>query len=122
MKLSAFSDNWPRTIALILLTGFLFWGWGCPARVDSLLTNGRKVTRPELQIELDTILATAEFRLASLDKQDAVRDIVFKNALLMVEGGTLNPIGVISLLAGMYGVLTAGSKVTHKIKDKLTNS
>lgn len=122
MKLSALSDNWPKTIALILLTGFLFWGWGCPAQVDSLIENGKQVTRPELQIELDTIIATAEFRLASLDKQDAVRDIVFKNAMLMVEGGTLNPVGVISLLAGLYGVVTAGGKVTTAIKNKVSNS
>ncbi|GAI01404.1 unnamed protein product, partial [marine sediment metagenome] len=86
MKLSDLSANWPKTVSLIVLTGLLFWAWGCPARVPSLTTNGKKVTRPELQIELDTIIATAEFRLAALDQQDQVRDIIFKNALLMVDG------------------------------------
>lgn len=118
MKLSTITDNWPKTIALILLTGFLFWGWSCPARVPSLVHPNQKITRPELQIELDTIIATAEFRLADLDKQEAFRDIIFKNALLMVEGGTLNPIGILTGLAALYGLTSAGKQVKDKIVKK----
>lgn len=118
MKLSDLSDNWPKTIALISLTLLLFWGYGCPSKVPSLLTIGEKVTRPELQIELDSIIATAEFRLAELDKQDHIRDIIFKNALLMVEGGSLNPVGVITMLAGIYGVTRATADTVKKVKKK----
>lgn len=115
MKTSDIVQDWPKLIALTLLTAFLFWGFACPSTVPSLFNNDKKVTRPELQIELDTIIATAEFRLADLDRQDAFRDIIFKNAMLMVEGGAVNPIGILTMLAGIYGV-TRGVK---DVKDKV---
>ncbi|MCK5616727.1 hypothetical protein KAR91_83470 [Candidatus Pacearchaeota archaeon] len=118
MKLSDLSVNWPKTIALITLTFLLFWGYGCPSRVPSLVTDGKNITRPELQIELDTIIATAEFRLAELDRQDQFRDIIFKNAMLMVEGGTMNPIGIITLLAGLYGISRGAKDLKDKVKKK----
>lgn len=118
MKLSYLSDNWPKTIAIIALTAFLFWGFSCPARVPSLTSPDKLITRPELQVELDTIIATAEFRLADLDRQEQFRDIIFKNALLMVEGGTLNPLGIITMFAGLYGIARGGSDIVHKVKKK----
>lgn len=118
MKLSDLSTNWPKAISIIVLTALLFWGYGCPARVPSLITDGKKVTRPELQIELDTIVATAEFRLTELDRQDQFRDIIFKNAMLMIEGGALNPVGIITLLAGLYGVTRGAKDLKDRVKKK----
>lgn len=122
MKLTDLSKNWSNTIAIVLLTGLLFWGFGCPPRTPSLLVEGKKVTRPELQIELDSIIATAEFRLAELDKQEQVRDLIFKNALLMVETGSINPVGIITMLAGLYGVIHAGKHLKDRIEKKSENS
>lgn len=122
MKLLDLSENWPRTVALIVLTALLFWGFGCPPRTSSLITEGKKVTRPELQIELDSIIATAEFRLADLDRQEAIRDYVFKNALVMVETGTINPVGIITLLAGLYGVAQGAKKFKDRIEKKSNSS
>lgn len=118
MKISDLIQNWPKTIALIVLTALLFWGFGCPPQVRSLISPDQKVTRPQLQVELDSIIATAEFRMADLDRQEQFRDIIFKNALLMVETGTINPLGIITLLTGLYGV-TRGAK---DIKDRLKKS
>lgn len=109
-------QNWPKTVAILILTALLFWGYGCPARVTSLLDSNKKVTRPELQVELDSLIATAEFRMADLDQQEAFRDIIFKNALLMVEGGTLNPIGIATMLAGLYGVTRGAKDIKDRIK------
>lgn len=118
MKLSDLSDNWPRTITIVLLTGFLFWGFSCPARVPSLTHPDKLITRPELQVELDSIIATAEFRIADLDRQEQFRDIIFKNALLMVEGGQLNPLGIITMFASIYGISRGASDIVKKVKKK----
>lgn len=106
------------TVALMLLTGFLFWGFACPARTPSLLVEGKKVTRPELQIELDSIIQTAEYRMADLDRQEQIRDFVFKNALIMIETGTVNPIGIITLLAGLYGIAHGAKHLKDRIEKK----
>lgn len=118
MKLSDLIDNWPKAIALLILTALLFWGYGCPSQTTSLREPGRKITRAELQVELDAIISTAQYRLADLDKQDAFRDIIFKNAMIMVEGGTLNPAGILTMLAGLYGVTRGVQDVKNKVKKK----
>lgn len=111
-------QNWPKTIAIIVLTALLFWGYSCQPETKSLLHPGEKVTRPELQIELDSIVATAEYRMAELDQQEAFRDLIFQNALVVVETGTMNPAGILTLLAGLYGILRAGKDVKDRIKIK----
>lgn len=116
LKISDFVQNWPKTIAILVLTALLFWGYSCQPQVRSLIHPDQKVTRPQLQVELDTIIATAEFRMADLDRQDAFRDIIFKNALLMVETGTINPLGIITLLTGLYGVTRGVKDVKDRIK------
>lgn len=116
MKLNDFITNWPKTIALIVLTAILFWGYGCPPRVRSLTTPKKMITRPELQIELDTIISTAQYKMADLDKQEQFRDLIFKNALLMIEGGSLNPIGIMTMLAGLYGITRGVKDIKDKVK------
>lgn len=118
MKLADLSTNWSNTLAIIALMALLFWGYSCQPTVLSLIHPEKKVTRPELQVELDSITATAEFRMADLDRQDQFRDIIFKNALLMVETGTINPAGIVTLLAGLYGVIHAGKHLKDRIEKK----
>jgi len=122
MKLSDLSTSWSNTIAIIVLIGLLFWGYGCPSKTQSLLYPEKKITRPELQVELDSIISTAQYRLADLDRQDEIRDIIFKNALLMVETGTLNPVGIITMLAGVYGAVHGVKHIKDRIEKKTTNS
>ncbi|GAH69230.1 unnamed protein product [marine sediment metagenome] len=115
MKIADLEINWPKTIALTVLTALLFWGYSCQPQVASLVNPGVKITRPELQIELDAIIATAEYRLTELNKQQAFQDIIFKNAMLMAETGTMNPVGILTLLAGLYGI----ARGTKDLKDKV---
>lgn len=118
MKISDLVQNWPKTIAILVLTALLFWGYSCQPVTKSLIRPGERVTRPELQIELDTIIATAKVRMAELDKQEAFRDLIFQNALVVVETGTMNPAGIITLLAGLYGIFRGVKDVKDRISIK----
>lgn len=117
-KISDFEIHWPKTLAIIVLTALLFWGYSCQPETKSLIHPGERVTRPELQIELDSIIATAEIRMADLDQQEAFRDLIFKNALIVVETGTLNPAGIITLLAGLYGISRGAKDIKDRVKKK----
>lgn len=116
MTINSLSENWPKTIALVVLTALLFWGYGCPARTPSLTRPDEDVTRGELQIELDSIIATAEYRFADLKKQEQFRDLIFQNVLVMANTGTMNPAGILTLLAGLYGVAHGVKDVKDKVK------
>lgn len=122
MKIADLEINWPKSTALIVLTLLLFWGYACKPQATSLINPEIKVTRPELQIELQSIIATAEFRLADLDKQQAFQDIIFKNATLIIETGTLNPAGIITLMAGLYGIARGTKDLKDKVLKKKSSS
>lgn len=116
MKIADLKINWPKTTALITLTLLLFWGYACKPEVKSLVNPGEKVTRPELQIELNAIIATAEYRFAELAKQEQFQDLIFKNALQVAQNGQMNPLGIITLLAGLYGIARGAQDVKEKVK------
>jgi len=118
MKISDVIPNWPKSIAIAVLTLLLFWGHSCQPETKSLMHPGEMVTRPELQIELDSIIATADYRMAQLDKQEAFRDLIFKNAVQVAENGTMNPAGIITLLAGLYGILRGAQDIKERIVKK----
>lgn len=101
------SNGFPRYLAFIVSLGLILWAWGCPPRCKSISNPAIKVTRPELQIELDTILATAELRFEELETQERVRDILLKNALIAAESGTVNPFGIITAALAVYGIGSA---------------
>lgn len=122
MKIADLEINWPKTIALTILTTLLFWGYACQPQVASLVHPGVKITRPELQIELDAIIATAEYRLTELNKQQAFQDIIFKNALLMAETGSINPVGILTLLAGLYGIARGTKDIKDRVKKNNSTS
>ena len=106
-------------ITVLVTIGVSVFVYACEPKVKSLNDNQELVNRIELQVELDNILTTAKMRMASLDKQDALRSIILQNALVIVQGQPFNPIGIITGIAGIYGLLKVGSNVTKVVKTQV---
>jgi len=109
--------NWKTVLIGVTTVLLMLFYIGCQARTHALLDPKRLVTRGELQIELNNVLATAELRMADLDKQEAIRSLILQNALVLASGGTLNPVGIISAIAAVYGIATAGQKVVSTFSN-----
>lgn len=77
------------------------------------------VSRQELQLELDTYLATAEIRYKQLDQQDELKRQLLDYAVLFAEGGTINPVGAIFTIAALVGI---GAEVDNIRKRKIIKS
>jgi len=102
----------------ILVTGCcLFYCYGCEPKVRSLNSNYQLVTRSELQLELDNILATAQIRMLDLDKQEQLRSLILQNALIVVQGQPFNPLGILTGLAAVYGIAQGGQNVKQVVKN-----
>ena len=95
------------TVAIIGV--LLAYGYGCEPKVPSLLDETVMVNRQELKLELDRILAIAEIKMSELERQEQLRALIFQNALILAQGQPLNPVGIITAIAALYGV-TQGSK------------
>lgn len=122
MELKTIKKNW---ITFVLMAGLIVLQvtiTGCPPKTRSLLFEDQLVTGPELQIELDTIIAKAELRFTDLDKQQQLRDIITKNALVMIEGGAINPTGLITGALAVIGLATAGKKTVQAVKNKINHT
>ena len=105
-------------IILIVLVsvGFLLFAYSCEPKEPSLLNRGVKVTRAELQLELTQLLALADLRMAGFDRQERIRAIILQNAMILVQGQPVNPIGILTGIASIYGITQATKKTTGVIK------
>jgi len=111
--------NWTLLLTGSVLCVFLFFGYACGPRTQSLIYDDKKVNRQELQLELDQLIGTAQIRMIDLEQQDQLRAIILQNALILVQGQPLNPLGIITALAGIYGITQGGKNITTVVKKKL---
>jgi len=110
-------NHWNSIVIALVTTGMLIFMYACESKVESLKDERRLVTRFELQVELEQILSTAEIRVADLDRQDELRAIVLQNALILVQGQPANPVGILTAVAGIYGLLSASTTAVKKVKE-----
>lgn len=119
MTYKQLKENWPITIAMIAVNILIVFALSCPPRVISLLDPQKKVTRAELQLELDTLIGLAEIKMADLDQQEHIRKIILENALMMITTGTFNPLGLATALFAFYGIGTAANQTKNYAKKKI---
>lgn len=107
-----------QTIAVAIMIGLLIWFYGCESKVASLTNPGTQVTRAELKIELNTLLASAEYRYAQLDQQDKLKSMLIEHALLIGQTGAFNPYGLLAMLAGTIGIGATVDNVRKRVEIK----
>lgn len=54
--------------------------------------------------------------MLELDRQEELQKLIFQNALVIIEGGTMNPIGLLTGAMAIYGMGTAGKNTIARIK------
>jgi len=118
IKISELKEPWPTLITVAIMFGVVLYVVGCPPKVESLQNPDTKVTRGQLAAELAMIMNSAEYKMAQLDEQEQFRDLILQNALLVVEGGTLNPVGLITGALAIYGAGGLTKKTAIAIKHK----
>lgn len=94
----------------------LFSVIGCEPQTQSLIHPDRKVTRGELNIELETLLATARLRTEDLARQEQLRNIIFQSTMTIAQGGALSWPGLLLAMGNIVGV---GAIVDNRRKDAI---
>ncbi len=96
----------------------MLWAYGCTPTVKSLIDPTKKVTAAELQIEFDTLMAVFEIRQLDIERQNKLRELLTRNAMLAVQAGTFNPLGLLTGLAALYGAGSAVKDTKNVIRRK----
>ena len=104
-------------LVLVAAVTLIVWVYGCQPKVPSLIDGRRPVTRAELQLELTTLQKRFEIRSATLEQKEAIRRLIAENVLLMAQSGQINPLGILTGIAALYGVGSAGTTAARKIKE-----
>lgn len=86
-----------------------------------MINPAERVTRSELDIEIDTVIAKANAGYASLESQENLRATLLEHALTAASTGTVNPLALITSLTAIIGI-GAGADNVRKRKQikKLT--
>lgn len=112
--------QWPRISAILVAVLFLLWAAGCPATVGSPLDSANRLTRSELQIELNMLLQVYENKLTTLDQEERLRKLILNNALIIARAGTVDPLSIITTLLGFYGAGSIANSTGKAVKKKLS--
>lgn len=113
-------DIYPIALSILLSGIVILYAYGCESKTKSLLEPNLQVTRSELQIELDTLLAKARAGETDLDRQDEIKNMIFNQALVIAQGNQVNPLGVLTTLLSILGVGAIGDDIRLRRQRKRT--
>lgn len=119
--------NQGLTLAVTICVGLLIWVYGCESQVGSIKDPAVKVTRPELEAEVQSISANlesqvnllaaqAKAKFEKLDKFDELKQKLFGLAVESATTGTIDPTKIIAMVGWLLGI---GATVDNRGKDKV---
>lgn len=104
-----------QTISIIVCSLLLLYFYGCEPKCKSITSPDTNVTRAELDIEVEQIIARANIGYASLEQQEKLRQLLFQQALAAASTGTVNPLSLFTSVGILLGV---GATVDNVRKRK----
>lgn len=107
-----------ETIAVIICLILLGIFYGCQPKVESLLNPGQRITRKQLDNEIEHFLRDAEIAAADLDQQEQIRSILFQTALTASKTGTFNYLPLITSIGTILGIGAAADNVRKRKEIK----
>lgn len=124
-------DN-AATITFTIIAIIILWlMFGCESQVQSLIDPAKKVTRPELTLELESELGRLEFlsrnldararaKFNSLDSQDKLKQFVTQQIVIYSQTGGVNPLGIVTSLMSILGIGAVTDNV--RLRKKIVGS
>lgn len=116
-KIKTFVRHYPWIVVAIVLVAFLVvWLCGCEATGPSPSDPERKITRSELQLEIETFLARAERSETIILQKEQLRDFALRQTFIISQGGAVNYYGLATSLLSILGI---GSILDNRRKDSI---
>jgi len=122
LLLTLFNHERYQTISIIVSALLLIGFYGCEPRCKSIINPAETVSRAELDIEIDTVIAKANAGYASLESQEELRQLLFEQSIKAASTGTFNPIAVMTSIGAILGLgATVDNVRKRKVIKKLSN-
>jgi len=114
--LQTLNDKYPYLLAILLCLGVILYAFGCDPKTKSLIDPLQRVSRFELQLEIDSLIAQSEIRFAELEQQEKLKAFLFQRSIEAASTGIVNPMSLITSLL----TLLSGAAVTDNIRLRRT--
>lgn len=98
------NDNHHFIIAAAIIAVCCFWTYGCESQVSGLLNPNQRITRQELQVEIDYIIAQAEVKFMRLDQQDQFKQALLDLGSTFATTGQINPTGLLNTAVSVAAI------------------
>lgn len=109
-----FRHNQFLALGLVIVLCLGLWLIGCDSKTVSPFNPAKKVTRVQLNNDVESIARDIELAYADLDKRDLFKEKVFEIGLAAAQGGTINPVGAGVTLLSILGI---GAVADNRRKD-----
>jgi hypothetical protein len=107
-----------KIICFVLASFLWLFYFGCQSKVASSIDQKTKVTRAELDKEVELYLARIDEKYASLNQQDQIRKLITDNLSVFSSGGSVNTLGVLASLFSIFGVGAVADNIIYRKKVK----
>jgi len=111
--------NQVLVVSVVICVILVVWSYGCQVTTRNPFAPTTKVTRPELEAEVENYATRISLAYADLQKQEEIRSTILNVGLAYAEGGTVNIVGLISTLSGIAGI---GAVIDNRRKDAVIKS
>ena len=114
-----FRHNFGLCIGLAVCAAALVWAYGCESATKSPSDPKLRVTRAELDAEVENLSAKIALAYTDIAKQDEVKQTILNIGIAYASGDGVSPIGIVSTLAGLAGL---GAVIDNRRKDAVIKS
>jgi len=111
-------DTWGIILSILIIIGLTIYAVGCKPTTPSLIDPSKKVDVFELQTEIDSLMLLSKARFEDLQRQNEFRDFIFNQSIKIAESGQINPLGLITTLAAVFGVGSTADNVRLRQQRK----
>lgn len=112
----ALRHNQGFALAVVVCIALGVYLIGCQSSVTSPINPPKKVTRVQLDAEVELLIVNVELAIEDLNKQDLFKQKLFEIGLAAAQGGTINPVGAGVTLLGVLGI---GAVADNRKKDSV---
>jgi len=105
-----------KVVAGIVCVVILLICYGCPAKCNSILHPGTRLTSRQLQTEIDTFYSLAAAEANDLSKEEELRQYLFDQAITVASTGVFSWYQLATGLGSIIGIGALADNVRYRIK------
>jgi len=83
-----------QVVATVGCVMLILWTFSCQSKTRSPFNPNEKITRVQLDTQLDYILDKCELAYQDIEQQDAIKQKILDAAAIAAQGGRVNIVGL----------------------------